>query len=130
MVKDPAKVSIKVEGIRELSRDAIKFGVSLSDMTQFNMRMAKPIQTLAKQLAPRGKTGKLVAGIKPIRSKLSISVAVGSEKLLPYAGVVHYGYRTSPGNFFLSEAERKLRAKTLAGYDKEIQDLLRKQGWV
>ena len=130
------QVSINVEGVKAISRDALSLGVSLSDLTAFNYRMAKPIANLARELAPIGTRGsdshkgRLKAGIKPSRSKLRIAVGVGNNGALNYAAVVHWDRDGKSGPKFLSVAEERLRPQILASYDTEMHKLLQKYGWM
>lgn len=124
---NPTADGVATAGIRALARDAARVGVDVKDLTELNKRLAAPIVSRAKQLAPY-KDGGLQRGIKPSRSKLAVRVTVGGKRL-PYAGVRHYGLPGEKMPLWLSRAEAELRDKTFDGYAKGIEELLARRGF-
>ena len=120
--------SVEITGIKALLRDAEAVGVAVTDLKDLTYRLATPIATLAKTLAPY-KDGDLQAGIKPSRSKRKVMVRVGSKSRLPYAGVRHWGADSRSGPRWLSQAEETLRPRTFAGFGKGIKELLDQHNW-
>ena len=120
--------SVEITGIKALLRDAEAVGVAVTDLKDLTYRLATPIATLARTLAPH-KSGRLASGIKPSRSKRKVMVRVGSAKRLPYAGVNHWGRDGSSGPRWLSQAEEALRPRTFAGFGKGIKELLDQHNW-
>lgn len=125
-----ASVNVRVEGVSQVSRAALKMGVSLSDLTAFNYRQAKPLVALARSLAPTGKTRRLRGGIRPVRSKTTVGIRLGNKGALKYAAVVHWGRDGHTGPKFMSVAEERLRPSILAAYDTEMKTLLKNHGWM
>lgn len=121
--------SVEITGIKALLRDAEAVGVAVTDLKDLTYRLATPIASLARTLAPRGDTGNLASGIKPSRSKRKVMVRVGSKSRLPYAGVRHWGPDSRSGPRWLSHAEETLRPRTFAGFGEGIKELLDKHNW-
>ena len=120
--------SVEITGIKALLRDAEAVGVAVTDLKDLTYRLATPIASLAKTLAPHD-SGRLAAGIKPSRSKRKVMVRVGSKSRLPYAGVNHWGADSRSGPRWLSQAEETIRPRTFADFGKGLKDLLDQHNW-
>lgn len=120
--------SVEITGVKALLRDAEAVGVAVTDLKDLTYRLATPIATLARTLAPH-ESGRLASGIKPSRSKRKVMVRVGSKSRLPYAGVRHWGRDGSSGPRWLSQAEEMMRPRTFAGFGKGIKELLDQHNW-
>lgn len=124
-----SEVSIKIQGIEKLSRDAHRLGVAARDLSKLTRKLAWPIARRARSLAPKGKTNNLRKGIKPAASRLAVRVRVGDQTRLPYAARRHWGDDGQSGPMFLSRAEEELRPQTIKGFSDGIRDLLRQHRW-
>lgn len=120
--------SVETTGIKALLRDAEAVGVAATDLKELTYRLALPIATLARTLAPH-RTGRLAAGIRPSKSKRKVMVRVGTKSRLPYAAPNHWGRDSRSGPRWLSRAEETLRPRTFAGLGEGIRDLLTKYNW-
>ena len=119
---------MRVEGVDALLRDAAKTGVDAKDLSKFTYQLARPIANLARSLAPKGKTGALRRSIKPVRSKYAVRVRAGGPRV-PYVARRHWGDDGESGGKWLSVAEERLRAQTIAGITTGIDELLKKNGF-
>lgn len=120
--------TIKVYGITRMLKDAEAVGVAATDLKNLTWKLGQPIAARAKALAPK-RTGRLAAGIRPVKSKRKVQVRVGSKSRLPYAGVNHWGLPGSRGPQWLTRAEKELRLQTFDGFAEGIKDLLKKHNW-
>ncbi len=120
-------ITMNVEGIGSLLRDAAKTGVDAKDLSKFTYQLARPIANLARSLAPKGKTGKLRRSIRPVRSKNAVRVRAGGPRV-PYVARRHWGDDGESGGKWLSVAEERLRAQTIAGIAGGVEELLKKNG--
>lgn len=121
-------ITMRVEGVDALLRDAAKTGVAAKDLSKFTYRLARPIANLARSLSPKGKTGQLRRSIKPVRSKNAVRVRAGGPRV-PYVARRHWGDDGESGGKWLSVAEERLRAQTIAGITTGIDELLKKNGF-
>ena len=120
--------AVEVQGVKALLRDAEAVGVAATDLKDLTHRLATPIASLARTLAPH-RTGRLAAGIRPSRSKRKVMVRVGSKTRLPYAAVRHWGPDSRSGPRWLSRAEEALRPRTFAAFGEGIKELLDAHNW-
>lgn len=128
-ILDYSADGVAIQGIRELSRDAVRAGVAVKDLSKLTQRLGQPIIARARQLAPKGKTKGIYYGFRNARSKNAVRVHIGTEKRLPYAAVRHWGLPGQPMPLWLSKAEKELRDETFAGFGEGLIELLRENGW-
>lgn len=121
-------ITMRVEGVDALLRDAAKTGVDAKDLSKFTYQLARPIANLARSLAPSGKTKKLRRSIRPVRSKNAVRVRAGGPRV-PYVARRHWGDDGESGGKWLSVAEERLRAQTIAGIAGGVEELLKKNGF-
>lgn len=79
-----------VEGLRDLVRNLEKLGVEVADLKDVFLAIGNMVATDARRYAPV-KSGKLVATIKPSKTKNKASVRAGGKKA-SYAGMIQYGW--------------------------------------
>lgn len=130
-VTDITTGTVRVEGITALARDAEAVGVAALDLKNLTSRLAAPIVTLARELAPKG-TGKMARDIHAVRSKVAVRVVAGSRAAkprVPYAGQRHWGNDSRSGPRFISQAEERLRNRTFDGFAEGISQLLKDNDW-
>ena len=83
----------EIKGLDKLLKDLVKLGdegvKAIADVTEAN---ARDIEVTAKQLAPKGDTGKLQQSIKALEvDKLNWKVLANSTGLVPYAAYMEFG---------------------------------------
>ena len=86
--------SIQLKGASELARGLKKAGADMKDLRQVNKEAAQIVVPEAKNLAPKGKTGKLAASVRAGATQKAGVVRAGSKRV-PYAGVIDYGWATT-----------------------------------
>ncbi|KFI84484.1 bacteriophage protein, PF04883 family [Bifidobacterium reuteri DSM 23975] len=83
--------SIQLKGAGQLARGLKKAGVDMKDLRQINKQAAQVVVPEAKNLAPKGRTGKLAASVRAGATQKAGVVRTGSKRV-PYAGVINYGW--------------------------------------
>jgi hypothetical protein len=118
-------MGLKVDGLRQLSRDLEKTGVSVSDLRAAFGGIAKEAASLASGFAPR-RSGRLAASIRGSTAKNYATVSAGS-KAVSYAGAINYGWRRRNivGAGFLQRADSVIRPHVLRDLTAAVDRLLR-----
>jgi hypothetical protein len=85
---------IKVEGLRELQKALRQTPARLDKEMKKAGRAAvkKAIVPPVRSGAPVGKTGKLGRSVRALGSATKAVLAVGSNRAVPYAGVINFGW--------------------------------------
>lgn len=121
----PADITVRVEGLRELSRALSKMEGFDKELPGIHKRVAGLVSGEAMTRVPR-LSGALAASIKATGTKQSAIIKAGSTRV-PYARVIHYGW---PGRFagqpFLTGALAAEEPQVVAEYDRSLVALLRK----
>lgn len=117
-------VRIRVEGLGRTLRSMSKAGADAGDMPDLMHTLGEVVISAAR---PPHKDGTLAGTLRAGRGKTKAVVRAGGRKA-PYAGVIHYGWpahHIAPQPFLI-DALRASRPRVLAGLDKGLGELLRK----
>lgn len=122
-----SEISVKVIGIRELMREMRAAGVGLEDMKEANAAAALIVTLYAQQTAPK-RTGRLAASGRGSRSKGKATVTFGRKGRVPYAEVIHWGWRRRNirANRWVYRAVDETEPIWIAVYDRAAQKILDK----
>ncbi len=117
-------VRLRVEGFGKTLRSMSKAGADASDMKDLMHTLGQVVISAAQ---PPRKDGTLAGTLRAGRGKTKAVVRAGGARA-PYAGVIHYGWpaHNIEANPFLIDALRATRPQILAGLDKGLGELLRK----
>lgn len=85
-----SRVTVEVEGLRELTRDLEKAGVEVDDLKDVFSDIAAAASSTAQQFTPRD-SGALRASVRPNRAKNKAVVTFGTARVA-YAGPILYGW--------------------------------------
>ena len=118
-------MGLRVDGLRQLSRDLEATGVQVTDLKAAFATLAREGATLAAGYAPH-RSGRLAATIRPISGKNYASVAAGGSRA-PYAGPINYGWRRHKitGSGFMQRADAAIRPRALQDVIAAVDKLLR-----
>jgi hypothetical protein len=118
-------MGLKVDGIRQLTRDLEAAGVQVADLKKAFGGIAKQAATLASGFAPR-QSGRLAASIRGSSAKNYATVTAGGKRAL-YAGPINYGWRRRniTGAGFLQRADAAIRPHVLSDLVSAVDKLLR-----
>jgi hypothetical protein len=116
---------LKVDGIRQLTRDLQTVGVDVADLKAVFGGIAKEAATLAAGFAPR-QSGRLAASIRGSAAKNYATVSAGGSRV-PYVGAINYGWkrRNITGAGFLQRADAAIRPHVLQDLTAAVDKLLR-----
>lgn len=120
---------VRVEGLRQLVRELETLGVEVGDLKDAFAAIARKGADLAASFAPQ-RTGRLRASIRGNRAKNKAVVRAGSARLVPYAGVINYGWRRhriKPANF-MQRADEAMRPTAAAELESAINRLISEKG--
>ena len=117
--------SIQLKGASELARGLKKAGADMKDLRQVNKEAAQIVVPEAKNLAPKGKTGKLAASVRAGATQQAGVVRAGSKRV-PYAGVIDYGW---PGHnikptHFANQAAKNTEPQWTQLYADAVQKII------
>src|SRR5690349_23048649 len=122
MAGNPA---VQVRGAKELRKALKDMGGDLKDLTRLHKRAADKVAHKARELVPI-QSGTLAKSIKSKATRSSGRVLAGG-RLIPYAGVIHYGWPAHNINAqpFLTDALEQERADVIGVYEVGIEDMVR-----
>lgn len=84
------KVTVQVEGLREVVRDLERAGVEVADLKEAHARIATEGATTAKGYAPH-RSGKLAGSVRGNKAKNKAQVIIGGARVR-YAGPILFGW--------------------------------------
>jgi phage gpG-like protein len=118
-------MTLKVDGLRQLTRDLEAAGVQVADLRAAFGGIAKEAATLAAGFAPR-RSGRLAASIRASSAKNYATVSAGNSRV-PYAGAINYGWRRRniTGASFMQRADVAIRPHVLSDLVTAVDKLLR-----
>ena len=117
-------VRLRVEGLGKTLRQMSKAGADAGDMKDLMHTLGLVVISAAR---PPHKDGTLAGTLRAGRGKTKAVVRAGGRKA-PYAGVIHFGWpaRNIEPQPFLLDALKATRPQILAGLDKGLAEILRK----
>lgn len=115
------RITVHVEGARELRAALKRAGADLADLTRTNRRVSSTVTAAALKAAPR-KSGKLAGSIKAAATRTRASV----RSRLVYAGVIHWGWprrriRSQP---FVQAAAKATEPTWRRTYEADIRRII------
>jgi hypothetical protein len=115
--------SSRIVGAARLASTMQRAAAQLDDLKRANERTAQTIAAAARSRAPRGKTGRLVASIRPVPEQRESRVEVP----VPYAVPVHAGVpsRNITANPFLARVAYGTRPTWNTFYVDDIGRVIR-----
>lgn len=115
----------EVEGGRSLRKQLRAAGVDLTDLKAVHRQAAQLSANRAAQKAPEV-TGRLRATIRAAGTKTAGIVRVGNNTRVPYAPVVHWGWKARgiPANPFASQGAQEAQPVWLPLYTRHIDSTL------
>ena len=122
-----SNAAVTVTGARELRKSMKKAELSLKDMTAIHKHIATVVATEAKRRAPV-RTGALRKSVRPAATQTAAIVRVGSNKRVPYAMPIHWGWpsRNVKKNPFVSHAAQATEPIWTKYYLQEVDKILSK----
>jgi hypothetical protein len=114
-----------VQGADELSRALRRMSDRLDDMEGTHASAGEKIATVARAIVPRV-SGALAESIEVETTADGSAVVAGSD-LVPYAGVINYGWpdRNIDAQPYLDDAQAAAGDDAVQVYDDRIDDLVR-----
>lgn len=121
---------IEISGLTETLRALSKAGADSEDMKDLMHSVGSIIVDGAKPHVPV-RTGALSASLRAGRGKTKAVVRAG-RALVPYAGVIHYGYpkRNIEPTMFLVKSMQANRGAAIQRVEEGLNELLKKNGFV
>src|SRR5690625_1214867 len=121
---------IEIDGLNETLRALSKAGADAEEMRDLMHSVGTIIVDGARSRVPV-RSGALLASLRPGRGKTKAVVRAG-RALVPYAGVIHYGYPS--GNIaptmFLVDSVTANRQKVIERVEQGLNDLLKANGFM
>ena len=120
-------VTVKIEGLAKLQRELKQAGVDTTDLKKAGKTAATIVMREAKRTAPV-RTGALKKSLRISASKNRAGVLAGNVGPLPYAPVIHWGWRSRGirANPWISRAAVVTQDLWFPAYFRAIQDALDK----
>jgi hypothetical protein len=114
-----------VQGADELRRALRRMSDRLDDMEGTHASAGEKIATVARAIVPRV-SGALADSIEVATTPEGSAVVAGSD-LVPYAGVVNYGWpeRNIDAQPYLDEAQATAQEDSIDVYRERVEDLVR-----
>ncbi len=116
---------VQVKGAAELRRAVTKMGASTKDLTEVNQKAADIVAVEGRLTAPR-LSGTLSRSVKAKARKTSGRVEAGRNRIVPYAGPIHFGWRSrniEPQPFLYDALDRR-RDQVIDQYEDRMTDLV------
>lgn len=86
-----ARVSVAVEGLRDMIRTLERAGAELDDLKDIFAEIARVASELAAAQLPH-RSGRLAASVRGNRAKNKAVTTIGRKASTPYAGPIIYGW--------------------------------------
>jgi hypothetical protein len=120
---------VEVEGAKELRRALKRMGDDLADLRAINLEAAQAVADQARERVPVA-SGRLRGSIKPRATKTRGYVTAGNNRLVPYAGPIHFGWhrRHIVPQPFLFDALDERRDDIVRKYQARVGDLVERVG--
>jgi hypothetical protein len=83
--------ALMVVGQKRFVQTMRKAGADMDDLKEVNREAAQIALPAVRNLAPRGKTGRLAGSLRAGATK-RVGVIRAGRKAVPYAGVINYGW--------------------------------------
>lgn len=120
---------VRVEGLRELTRNLTKLGIDVADLKGVFGRLAQQGAELAAEYAP-SRSGALAASIRGSKARNYAAISAGNARRVPYAGAINYGWRRrniAPSHF-MQRASDALAAHVVPDLQAEVERLIAERG--
>lgn len=120
---------IEIDGLNQTLRALSKAGADAENMRELMHSVGNIIVAGAQAHIPV-RTGALSASLRAGRGKTKAVVRAG-RALVPYAGVIHYGYpaRNIAPTMFLVKSMRANQQAVIERLNEGLNDLLKKNGF-
>jgi hypothetical protein len=120
---------VEVEGAKELRRALKRMGDDLKDLRAINLEAANAVADRARERVPVV-SGRLQRSIKPRATKTRGYVTAGDNRLVPYAGPIHFGWsaRNIAPQPFLFDALDDRRDEIVRKYQDRVSGLVERVG--
>jgi hypothetical protein len=92
------EAGIKVENLRQVIRALKEIGVPTAEVGKASQEAANIVANMSRSLVPV-RSGKLRATIKSKRQARKVLVSAGTNKSVPYANPIHWGWFYDRNNF-------------------------------
>jgi hypothetical protein len=92
------EAGIKVENLRQVIRALKEIGVPTAEVGKASQEAADIVANMSRSLVPV-RSGKLRATIKSKRQARKVLVSAGTNKSVPYANPIHWGWFYDRNNF-------------------------------
>ncbi|HWA67160.1 MAG TPA: hypothetical protein VG899_12430 [Mycobacteriales bacterium] len=121
------RLSVEVEGLKQLAAD-IRRGRDTDlpkKVKAANKSIAARVVEKAMPNVPR-LSGALAGSVKALATVTSASVKAGTPSRVPYAGVIHWGWRAHgiTSRPFLTDAAASVEASVTADYEQALQAVI------
>lgn len=118
--------TVKLDGIRELSRALKNSKDGIADLKEANRNAAKIVEDFAASAVPV-QTGALLASLRSGATKTAGVVRAG-RKSVPYAGPIHWGWfkRNIKPRFFISAPAKEAEAHWAEAYFDQLETVIDK----
>ena len=115
--------ALMVVGQRRFVQTMRKAGADMDDLKEVNREAAQIALPAVRNLAPRGKTGRLAGSLRVGATKRAGVIRAG-RKSVPYAGVINYGWpkRHITGRMFANNGV----AQTEPAWTKLYENFIKK----
>lgn len=115
-----APASVRVHGLRDLTRALERAGVAVSDLKSVMGEVGEMVAGTARPLT-NPKSGRLAGSIRPAKQKTRAVIRAGGTGR-PYAGVQHFGWpaRNIRPKLYLYEALDQRRGDVLGRFDTAL----------
>jgi len=121
-----ASVTIKIKGLREVTRSLDQYKGAVDDLKEANANIGSKVSKDAVAISPK-KTGSLARTIKSNRAKNTIQIKAGGARVA-YAGVIEYGWpdhNIEPQSYLRRAAYQNI-GYVIQQFDANLEDLKRK----
>jgi hypothetical protein len=92
------EAGIKVENLQQVIRALRQIGVPTAEVGQASQEAADIVANMSRSLVPV-RSGKLRATIKSKRQARKVLVSAGTNRTVPYANPIHWGWFYDRNNF-------------------------------
>lgn len=118
--------TVKLDGIRELSRALKDSETGIADLKDANKNAAKIVQEFAASSVPV-RTGALLASLRSGATKTAGVVRAG-RKSVPYANPIHWGWfkRNIKPRFFISAPAKEAEPHWAEAYHQALETVIDK----
>jgi hypothetical protein len=116
--------AVHVVGARQLRSSLRTAGQSMDDLKDANAKVGALVAQESRPAAPRGRTGRLAASVRPTRAVARASVNAGSAAV-PYAGPIHWGWpvRHIAAQPFIAVVAAATQPDWLPIYEQDLQTI-------